>query len=201
MAKVTISLAAGEALLAGCAGDRGGFGVRLQRPGVGEPRPVVAQLCEHAGAKHGPQAQEAEQDLAVGVLVKGGWAASARSSAASQVASSCLSSARSWWPKASSTPGSWWAYSARKASRSRSASASQPRRRPLRAALLAFQGNQGGLNRVDARVILTVTVMAWASSESGGRSGWACMSVRRVFARTRTRASPESDFYGLTPWR
>lgn len=64
--------AADEALLAGGPGDGGGSGVRLQRPGVGEPCPVVAQLGEYAGAEHGTQAWEAEQDLAVGVLVKGG---------------------------------------------------------------------------------------------------------------------------------
>jgi hypothetical protein len=65
--------AANEAFLAGSVGDRGRAGVRLQGSGVGEAGPVVADLGEDAGSEQGVEAGEAEQDLAVGVLVEGGF--------------------------------------------------------------------------------------------------------------------------------
>ncbi|MBD0708789.1 hypothetical protein BU197_10370 [Streptomyces sp. CBMA291] len=87
----------------------------------------VVSIGFGGGGEGGEVPEEADVDEAAA-------AASARSSTAWQVASNCLSRARSWWPKTSSAPGGWWAYSARKSSRGRSASASQPRRRPLRLA-------------------------------------------------------------------
>lgn len=65
--------ASDEVLLAGGPGDRGRAGVGLQGSGVGEPCPVVADLGEQPGSEQGAEAGEAEQDLAVGVLLERGF--------------------------------------------------------------------------------------------------------------------------------
>lgn len=65
--------ASDEVLLAGGPGDRGRAGVELQGSSVGEPCPVVADLGEQPGSEQGAEAGEAEQDLAVGVLLERGF--------------------------------------------------------------------------------------------------------------------------------
>jgi len=57
--------------LAGGAGDRCGAGVGLQRPGIGEPVAVIAELGEHPGTGDRSQAGKAGNDLGVGMLEEG----------------------------------------------------------------------------------------------------------------------------------
>lgn len=59
-------------MLARGARDRGGAGIGLESFGVGEAASVVADLGEDAGREQGAEAGEAEQDLAVSVLMNGG---------------------------------------------------------------------------------------------------------------------------------
>jgi hypothetical protein len=60
-----------DSALAAGDGDRGGSGIGLERPGVGEALAVVADLTEDSGASERADAGKAGEDARVGMLGEG----------------------------------------------------------------------------------------------------------------------------------
>lgn len=56
----------------GGASDRRGTGIGAQRPGIGEPGPVVADFSEYTGAGELTQPRKTGDNPAIGMLAEGG---------------------------------------------------------------------------------------------------------------------------------